>query len=152
MTARIATIVSDVTGLQQRHHPWNIPHLVKKIKGFPVKVKSFLNTAKYQKILGEVSSPPCTTVAGYEFACASEGYYVYSSESFISFWQNYCLTSPHELTNFHILAWFNLKQFEAVRNKYLWRITLKLLQKRFALGYLTSENKHDISDDKIKQT
>ena len=37
----MATIVGDVTGLQQRHHPQNIPHLVKKIKGFPLEVKSF---------------------------------------------------------------------------------------------------------------
>ena len=37
----MATIVGDVTGHQQRHHPQNIPHLVKKIKGFPLKVKSF---------------------------------------------------------------------------------------------------------------
>ena len=28
----MANIVGDVTGLQKRHHPWNIPHLVKKIK------------------------------------------------------------------------------------------------------------------------
>ena len=41
----MATIVGDVTGQQQRHHPLNIPHLVKTIKGFPVKVKLFENTA-----------------------------------------------------------------------------------------------------------
>ena len=41
----MATIVGDVTGQQQRHHPLNIPHLVKTIKGFPVKVKLFQNTA-----------------------------------------------------------------------------------------------------------
>ena len=27
---KMATIVGDVTGLQQRHHPQNIPHLVLK--------------------------------------------------------------------------------------------------------------------------
>ena len=40
----------DVTGLQQRNQPENIPHLVEKIKGFPLKVKSFGNTATYQKL------------------------------------------------------------------------------------------------------
>ena len=54
----MATIVGDVTGLQQSHHPLNIPHLVKKIKGFPLKVKSFRNTAIYQKLRGGVPSPP----------------------------------------------------------------------------------------------
>ena len=39
----MATIVGAVTGLQQRHHPQNIPHLVEKIKGFPLKAKSFRN-------------------------------------------------------------------------------------------------------------
>ena len=38
--------------------PKNILHLVKKIKGFPLKVKSFQNTATYQKLLGEVPSTP----------------------------------------------------------------------------------------------
>jgi len=38
----MATIVGDVLGLQQRHHPKNIPHLVKKVKGFPLKVKETL--------------------------------------------------------------------------------------------------------------
>ena len=33
------TIVGDVTGLQQRHHPENIPHLLNKIKGFPLGVQ-----------------------------------------------------------------------------------------------------------------
>ena len=47
--SKMATIVGDVTGLQKRHHSKNIPHLVKKIKGFPLKVKSFQNTATYQK-------------------------------------------------------------------------------------------------------
>ena len=44
----MATIVGDVLGLQQRHHPKNILHLVKKIKGFPLKVKSFRNSATCQ--------------------------------------------------------------------------------------------------------
>ena len=58
----MATIVGDVTGFQQRHHPKNIPHLVKKIKGFPLKVKSFRNTAIYQKLRGGV--PPRTLYHG----------------------------------------------------------------------------------------
>ena len=66
MAAKMATIVGDVTGLQQRHHPESMPHLVKNIKGFPLKVKSFQNTAIYQKLRGGVPStfppPPCTTV------------------------------------------------------------------------------------------
>ena len=48
------TIVGDVKGLQQPRHPLNIPHLVKKIKRFPVKVKAFQNTATYPKLRGGV--------------------------------------------------------------------------------------------------
>ena len=64
MAAKMATIVDDVTGFQQRRYPLNIPHLVKKIKGFPLTVKSFRNTATYQKLRGGVPSTPrpCTTV------------------------------------------------------------------------------------------
>ena len=54
----MATIVGDVTGLQQPHHPLNIPRLVKKIKGFPLKVKLFQNAAIYQKLLGGGPSTP----------------------------------------------------------------------------------------------
>ena len=54
----MATIVGDVLGLQQRHHPKNILHLVKKIKGFPLKVKSFLNKATCQKLQGGLPSHP----------------------------------------------------------------------------------------------
>ena len=32
LEAKMATIVGDVTGLQQLHHPQNIPHIVEKIK------------------------------------------------------------------------------------------------------------------------
>ena len=35
--SKMATIVGEVIGLKQRHHPSNIPHLVTKIKGFPLK-------------------------------------------------------------------------------------------------------------------
>ena len=41
----------------------------------------------------------------------------YFSESLISV-VNYCLTTPNELTNFHILE-FNLKQFKAFGNEHL---------------------------------
>ena len=47
--------------------PINIPHLVKKIKGFPLKVNSCQNTATYQKLRGGVLStplPPRCTTAG----------------------------------------------------------------------------------------
>ena len=47
----MATLFGDVTGLQQRYHLWNIPHLVEKIKGFPLKVKSFRNNATFTKTL-----------------------------------------------------------------------------------------------------
>ena len=56
--SKMPTIVGDVTGLQQSHHPLNIPHLVKKIKGFPLNVKEFQNTAPYQKRQGGVPSTP----------------------------------------------------------------------------------------------
>ena len=67
VAAKMTTIVGDVTGLLQQYHPWNIPHLVKKIEGFPLKLKSFQKTATYQKLRGGVSFthlPPftCTTV------------------------------------------------------------------------------------------
>ena len=71
MAAEMATIVGDVTGLQQRHHPLNIPPLLEKIKGFPLKAKS-----TYQKLRGEeFHQPPPSFVPrwGYAFACASEG-------------------------------------------------------------------------------
>ena len=46
----MATIVGDITGPQQRHHPLNIPHLVEKIKDFSLKAESFTNTVTYQKL------------------------------------------------------------------------------------------------------
>ena len=58
MAGKMATIIGDVTGLHQRHHPQNIPHLLKKMKGFPLKVKSFQNTATYQKLREGVPSTP----------------------------------------------------------------------------------------------
>ena len=61
--SKMATIVGDVTGLQQRHHPLNIPHLVKKIKGFPLKAKAFQNTATYQNSGEELHPPPHGTVS-----------------------------------------------------------------------------------------
>ena len=58
MAAKTATTVDDVTGLEQRYQPYNVPHLVKKIKGFPLKVKSFQNTATCQKLRGGIPSTP----------------------------------------------------------------------------------------------
>ena len=58
MAAKMATIVGDVTDLQQRHHPLNIPHFFEKINGFPLKAKSFRNTATYQKTLGRGTINP----------------------------------------------------------------------------------------------
>ena len=61
----MGTRFGDVTDLQQRQPPYNIPHLVEKIKGFPLKAKSFRNIATYQKPKGgsiNPLSPPCTTV------------------------------------------------------------------------------------------
>ena len=37
----MATIFGDVTGLQQRHHPKNIPYIVEKIESFPLKANRF---------------------------------------------------------------------------------------------------------------
>ena len=54
----MATIIGDVTGLQQLHQPENIPYLVKKITGFPLKVKSFRNTVTHQKTPERGSSRP----------------------------------------------------------------------------------------------
>ena len=62
MVAKMVSIFGDVSDLQQRYRPWNIPHLVKKIKGFPLKVKSFHNIATYQKPKGggSINSPRTT--------------------------------------------------------------------------------------------
>ena len=57
MVAKMATIVDDVTGPQQRHYPQNIPPLVEKIKGFLLKAKSFRNTETFQKS-GREGLPP----------------------------------------------------------------------------------------------
>ena len=54
----MATIFGDVPGVQQRHHPQNISHLVERIKGFSLKAKSFRNTVTYRKLKGGVPSTP----------------------------------------------------------------------------------------------
>ena len=57
--------------------PRNIPHLVLNIKGFPLKAKSFLNTATYQNLCGGVPSTSGLSLVprwGYEFASTSEGW------------------------------------------------------------------------------
>ena len=64
--SKMATMFGDVTDPQQRHHPQNIPHLVEKMKGFPLKANSFQKTATYKKPKGGGGVPstpsPCTTV------------------------------------------------------------------------------------------
>ena len=81
MAFKMATIVGDVTDLQQRHHPLNIPHFFEKINGFPLKAKSFRNTATYQKTLGRGTInphppppplPPCITVGVWPCAYVRE--------------------------------------------------------------------------------
>ena len=48
----------EVKNLQQCYYTQNISHLVKKIKNFPMKAKSFRNTATYQKTRGSINRPP----------------------------------------------------------------------------------------------
>ena len=62
MAAKMRAMFGDVTDLQQRHHPYNIPHLVEKIKGFPLKAKSFRNMATYQKPKGGSINPSLPTL------------------------------------------------------------------------------------------
>ena len=81
--AKMATVIGDVTGFQQHHHLQNTPHLVKKIKGFSLKAKSFRNTARpYAKVSflcytsytlqrGPINPPSLVLRWGYEFACMS---------------------------------------------------------------------------------
>ena len=67
----------DVTDLQQCHHPQNIPLTVEKIEGFPLKAKSFQNTATYQKLKGGGGggsiNPPPVPPWGYDLESTSEG-------------------------------------------------------------------------------
>ena len=50
----------------------NISRLVEKIKGYPLKAKSFPNTATYRKLEGGVPSTPLVSWWGYDFPCTSE--------------------------------------------------------------------------------
>ena len=60
IVAKMATMFGDITSTQQRHHPY-IPHFDEKMKAFPLKVKSFQNTATYQKQgRGFINPPPPT--------------------------------------------------------------------------------------------
>ena len=68
----MATMLGDLTDLQQRHHPYNIPCLLEKVKGFPLVAKSFRNTATYKKLKeGSINPPPlvprCVYVRGFRF-------------------------------------------------------------------------------------
>ena len=70
----MATIVGDVTGLQQFHHPQNMPHLVKKIKsGFYQ--KDIKNSVEGFQPPPPPPPPPVVLRWGYEFAYTSEGFF-----------------------------------------------------------------------------
>ena len=63
----MATIVGDVTGLQLCHHPLNIPPLVKKIKGFPLKPNQLSNPQ--ERRVPSTPLPPCTAVGVWLCVC-----------------------------------------------------------------------------------
>ena len=49
MADKMTSMLGDVTGLQQRDHPYkNIPHLFDRIEGFPLNALSFGNTATHK--------------------------------------------------------------------------------------------------------
>ena len=76
MAAKMATMFGDVTDLQQRPPIKYTSSCWEKIKGFPLKEKSFRNTAMYQKFKGGgVFNQPAPLVPrwGYDFAGMSEG-------------------------------------------------------------------------------
>ena len=59
MAAKMTSMLGDVTGLQQRHHPYkNIPHLFDRIEGFPLNALSFGNTATHKNYREGFPSPP----------------------------------------------------------------------------------------------
>ena len=62
MAAKMATMFGDVTDLQQRPPIKYTSSCWEKIKGFPLKEKSFRNTAMYQKFKGgggcSINPPP----------------------------------------------------------------------------------------------
>ena len=65
--SKMAIMFGDVTFLQQRHHRQNIPHLVGKIKGFALKVKSFrytqlINNSREGFHQHQPPPPSCTTL------------------------------------------------------------------------------------------
>ena len=50
----------------------NIPHLVEKIKDFPLNAKSFRNTAKYQNSGERFHQPPPPLVPQWEYGFLSQ--------------------------------------------------------------------------------
>ena len=71
---KMATIVGDVTGLQQRHHPQNIPHLVlKEDQRLSTESQIVSKSCNISKTAGRVPSTPSPLLQrwGYEFACTS---------------------------------------------------------------------------------
>ena len=67
MATKMATTFGDITDLQQPHHPQNIPRLVEKIKGLPLK-------ANLKNARGRGVHQPLPFVPRWEhdFACSSE--------------------------------------------------------------------------------
>ena len=59
MAAKMTSMLGDVTGLQQRHHPYkNIPHFFDRIEGFPLNALSFGNTATHKNYRERFHRPP----------------------------------------------------------------------------------------------
>ena len=59
MAAKMTSMLGDVTGLQQRHHPYkNIPHFFDRIEGFPLNALSFGNTATHKNYREGFHRPP----------------------------------------------------------------------------------------------
>ena len=65
MADKMTSMLGDVTGLQQRDHPYkNIPHLFDRIEGFPLNALSFGNTAthkNYREGFQQPHPPPPTS-------------------------------------------------------------------------------------------
>ena len=78
LKSKMATIVGDVTGLQQRHHPIKYISSCREDQRLSTEGQIVSKYCNILKTLGRVSiNPPPLLVPrwGYEFACASEGYF-----------------------------------------------------------------------------
>ena len=68
MTAKMATMLGNVTLAAPPAHKIDLI-IVEKIKGFPLKAKSFLNIATYKKVKGgggSINPPPLVPRLGYD--------------------------------------------------------------------------------------